>query len=740
MSESTSAPREPAERPRPPPNRRRDKPQRSCTMCRRRKLRCDRVLPACGACSSRGLSLSCTYVTTSEPHSTSNIPGSHSARPPINERINQLESLVHSLMTSLDVAQQVNVSPPLQNSVLDPDDPDYLPDNFGHLNLDSDGPQYVGGDHWTSILDGIAELKDHLNYASSSSTQGRHQADEVESDGPELLYGLNNYANKETILAAIPPKAVADDCVANYIHVADVASNIMHFPTFLKEYERFWEDPEAVPIMWIGLLFAVIAYSMQFRQRDAPFLPSYTDHYALLDMYREKTVQCLVLGKYTNPTPFTIETLLLYFSLERLRSTDMKPGNWVLAGVIVRIAMQMGYHRDPSLTSQITPFQAEMRRRQWAIIRHMDMTSSAEVGLPKMINEAICDTAEPRNLVDSDFDEDAVELPQPRPNTELTPVLFLVARNKMFSVFGAITDLTASARRYTYKDVMQLDRTLREARLSLPSGLQLRPILNSLDEPSITVLRRISLDITFNKALCILHRKYMVAARSNEAYSYSRKSCIQGAFRILQLQVTLNQESKPEGKLHRHRRKLAALFGYDFLQAITILCFELYWRQEEAQRTPSDAEEREKIIHVLQQSYQIWMESTKTSREAQKAVEVIDIILAKADKTHQAVGGAINGVHDKPATSDDTQPDAACQNTQNSALDPAGFTPDYDFLNHRDYSFMSVPGADNSFEFATDIDLDNWGSQPGEQFFSDLFGLQLPFDDPSGSMDLTEDG
>jgi hypothetical protein len=32
-----------------------------------------------------------------------------------------------------------------------------------------------------------------------------------------------------------------------------------------------------------------------------------------IDNYREKTVQCLVLGNYTEPGAYTVETLLLYY-------------------------------------------------------------------------------------------------------------------------------------------------------------------------------------------------------------------------------------------------------------------------------------------------------------------------------------------------------------------------------------------------------------------------------------------
>lgn len=78
--------------------------------------------------------------------------------------------------------------------------------------------------------------------------------------------------------------------------------------------------------------------------------------------YREKIVQCLVLGRYTKSVPYTIETLL-YFTVEHFQCEDTQVGNWTLLGMIVCLAMRMGYHRDAAHSPQISPYHGEMRRR-----------------------------------------------------------------------------------------------------------------------------------------------------------------------------------------------------------------------------------------------------------------------------------------------------------------------------------------------------------------------------------------
>lgn len=74
------------------------------------------------------------------------------------------------------------------------------------------------------------------------------------------------------------------------------------------------------PITWVGLLFAILGQSLGFEVMAGrnPFNNTGNEIAArepaeIVDMYRHKTVQCLYLGNYTEPGPYTVETLLLYY-------------------------------------------------------------------------------------------------------------------------------------------------------------------------------------------------------------------------------------------------------------------------------------------------------------------------------------------------------------------------------------------------------------------------------------------
>ena len=519
-----------------------------------------------------------------------------------------------------------------------------LSDTFGRISLENHETSYVGSAHWTAILDSISELKNHFedenkdDYDLPDPHTDTGQLPFIER--PILLFGSNKDATKREILSSIPPRPVVDRLISGYFSAMDVAP-IIHGPSFLREYEKFWENPTDTPVMWIGMLFAMMCLATQSQSLLAndprgvdqhPLPPQYVQH--LVRLYQEKTVQCLVLGKYTKSVPYTIQTLLLYFTTEHFQCEDTEIGTWILLGIVVRIAMRMGCHRDACHSPQISPFHGEMRRRAWALLAQLDLLASTQIGLPRMIKESQTDAAEPRNLIDDDFDEDMDELPASRPDTDLTPMLYVIVKNRIKSVFGMISDLTTSKGVISYAEIMRLDKVLHDAHDAIPPGLQMRPIARSLLDNPTTVMRRIYLALIINKAQCILHRKYLVAAHSDSQYSYSRQSCIDAALQTLQLQCTLSQETRPGGRLYHEKWKVSSLVNHDFLLATTILCLDLdrdIAMQASIQlRDPTrENDRRDAIIQALHGSYKIWLQSSRSSREARKAAEALKIILGK---------------------------------------------------------------------------------------------------------------
>jgi Fungal specific transcription factor domain len=353
----------------------------------------------------------------------------------------------------------------------------------------------------------------------------------------------------------------------------------------------------------------------------------------MMQRYRGKACQCLVLGNYTKPSDYVLEALMHYYAIEQYRSEEDHYSISILVGIMVRTAMRMGYHRDPSHYPDVSVLDGEMRRRLWSTIVIADVTTASQVGLPKLINDSQTDTKPPRNLLDEDFDENTVELPPPRPDSENTLMSYAIIKYKLTVVSGMIAEQTTSTQTVSYTDdVMRLDKLLHETYNSTPPTLRMRPTVSSVTDSSALILRRFTLEILFQKSRCVLHRRFLVLARSDQRYLFSRQSCVDAAMKLLHHQSVVHSECQPGGLLQRESWKLAPLMVQEFLLAAMIICLEFDHLKAPAQGSSTLSEEEQGEVEMLQallRSYSIWQESAVSSTEALKASTVLKMILEK---------------------------------------------------------------------------------------------------------------
>ncbi|OKL55494.1 putative Transcription factor [Talaromyces atroroseus] len=435
----------------------------------------------------------------------------------------------------------------------------------------------------------------------------------VEHDERDLLFGGHNGVKSQEIMAAVPPKSVVDRMVAGYFLDRPIVPVVLHGPTFLIEYERFWENPLGTSLIW---------------------------HHS-------------------------IETLLLYLNIELLRREDAQTEPWMMFGVTVRLAYRMGYHRDATHFPQISPFQGEMRRRIWALIVQLDIFTSAQVGLPRMTRDDQADAAEPRNLLDEDLHQDMQELPPSRPSAVQTEIQYTLLQTKLVLVCGRVFDWVGalSSKRtnlsFAEADVARLDKQLDDAYAALPEPLRMRPMSKSLVDNAETILRRISLCLRFQGAKCLLHYHFSSLLPSllqgqhlNGHDTGSHETTIRAALQILQCQRILYEETQVSGRLYKDRWRVSSLLKDPCLMATAVLCSELDGPHGRPQSSREDGERiidtsdniimtnpalptqsrqsvRAEIIQTLHDCCLVWTHLSGTSFEASKAAEAVRTVLNK---------------------------------------------------------------------------------------------------------------
>ena len=428
--------------------------------------------------------------------------------------------------------------------------------------------------------------------------------------------------------------------MTRYFNSYDTAVHIIHSPTFHKELQAHWQDPSKTDVVWLGLLYSILCLAMQSYHRIGDEPPEWKGQtLAMSTEYRLRTVQCLVNSDYTKCSGNTIETLILYVHGEYNASHDAEVGVWVIVGIVVRLALRMGYHRDPSHYPSITPFQAEMRRRIWAFVRQCDTMFSFQLALPSMIRSSDCDTKAPRNIFEDEFGPDSKVLPAERPNTEPTPVSYSIVKGQFTAEFGSILEEINSVNKHvSYDEVLKRDQHLREMKDNMFPHLKVRPLEECLHDPATLLMQRYGLDILWQKCMCVLHRKYIARARLNTRYSHSRRACVDASMEILRHQSKLHQESQPGGRMRSMKWFIPSLTKHDYLLGAMIVCLDLYYdslSEASAEKAPEydkyfwTPEQRVDMIQALETSEQIWKESANTSMEAFKASKMLGIMLEK---------------------------------------------------------------------------------------------------------------
>ncbi|KAF7945320.1 hypothetical protein EAE96_010095 [Botrytis aclada] len=351
--------------------------------------------------------------------------------------------------------------------------------------------------------------------------------------------------------------------------------------------------------------------------------------------YRRNCIQCIRLSDYTNPGKYTIEAMLAHLEGEFVLGDADQVNCYVLLGVAVRLALRMGLHRDPRVGGQITPFQGEMRRRLWAILRQIDLLSSFHIGLPSMVESIDSDVQLPRNLNDSDFDEDCTELPPPRPDSEITTASHVRFKNKICQVFGKIAAYANSLSPPSYDEIMELDAQLDAVQATVPPSFRFQPIDSCVADSAQLIIQRLNVAHLLCKSRCVLHRKYLVGNQDHPEREYSVKVGIDAAMQLLDFQKQTYEATQPGGVLARDRCFPSSLTMHDFLLAAMIVYMRTMKILEEEikgrhQNTSCQTRKLE-MISALKTSSDVWHITQLKYPEVKRAADVLAVMMRKLD-------------------------------------------------------------------------------------------------------------
>ncbi|KAF7623754.1 hypothetical protein F9C07_5260 [Aspergillus flavus] len=553
------------------PERRRRRPAVSCSLCRRRKIRCDRKSP-CNNCV-RSKNEACIYETHPSDHPRSRVNhgqtislesregpsptapsassyvsrpstetnhayesivgGSTDATTPRSQAsvadVEALKSRIKNLEEQLSKANQGPVqssnstyAPPLRvmNSPLCEVDSHLFGETQVITRSVVHKSRMFGQSHWINGVIGLCRdvfemLEPHVRDETSDILSGMQRCKAL----ARVIKSRRTPLWPSHLASALPSKDVADELVDCYLRTSETVYRVLHIPSFQKDYEALWMSdtaPDMAFMVQVKLVLAIGAtvYDENFSLRAS----------AIQWVYEAQTWFSEPVCKSRRSLQFLQINILLLIARELVNVGG--DTIWTAAGALLRTAVYWGLHRDPAYLSNRTIFVGEMRRRLWNTILEMALHSSMACGAPVGISLDDFDTAPPDNYDDDQLVADA---PVPKPEDTQTQVSVAIALRKTLPIRLAIVKfLNELGSKSTYEETLRLDAEFRVGYRDLCRALQRYKAGTGLKSHFTTHM----VDCLMLRYLVTLHIPFYAMAPHETAYAYSRKAVVETSLRI----------------------------------------------------------------------------------------------------------------------------------------------------------------------------------------------------------------
>ncbi|EXJ91218.1 hypothetical protein A1O1_04328 [Capronia coronata CBS 617.96] len=537
----------------------------SCVACRRRKVKCDRTFPTCVRCQKG--SINCDYVTyTSQQNTAFPTPSEESpqlertgsvdswaeeanewhersrqhenprpqedksvppapapvSRPPtrtlqeLQERISSIETYV-KVAGSRPVSSETHLRTRRVGAHEDSPDKD-APQNHDRALLRGKGfkTQYFGPSHAASLLLQFEELsfftKDILQrlptFKKTREIFKRHRRETRQA------FVL---PDSETLVSLIPDRPSTDARVQEYFETMETTYRVLHAPTFFQKYKGFWASSSDTSSDFLVQLLLVCA-CVNCIVPDGPtgFFGTNSVRRGTAIKWIEVCETWLDLQSQKHMTLEIYQVQVLLVIAKKFNCVKVKR-EWTVAGHLLRLAMSNGLHREPSyLSTSISVFDQEMRRRLWFTILELEVQASLDRGMGASLGPFDWDCLAPLNIHDEDFDQNTEKMPDPRPVTTFTRTSFLCLAQQHLPLRLEILSKINSIRAPLDTDsVIELDQRLRQILDALPRWT----------DPAAKAMSCDLSELLLYELLLLIHQPFAAQAKGQTRHFYSRVAC-----------------------------------------------------------------------------------------------------------------------------------------------------------------------------------------------------------------------
>ncbi|KAI1209549.1 uncharacterized protein F4807DRAFT_96887 [Annulohypoxylon truncatum] len=413
-----------------------------------------------------------------------------------------------------------------------------------------------------------------------------------------------------------PSREIADRMVAIYFKSFESTYRILHEPTFMSEYQRYWDQPESVTTdlrLKVLLVIGIGSSLSEHIESDAGFRNT-INHY----VYAAQTWLAGPLEK----DRLDVTGVQIYCLTILARQIFSIGGDlvWVSVGSLIHIAMQIGLHRDPKHFPTMPLLQAEIRRRLWATIVEMLVQSSLDTAMPTRISFDDFDTEAPSNVNDDEMDGSTTTLQPHSRSTFTTNSIQLILLDLLPTRLRILHLLNDLHTELSYLDALALSSEITD------QYRKCNAFMRENEQSGATPFHRNLLDYLIRRFLIPLHCPFAGEARVNPLFYYSLKVSLDSALSII--------SPEPDEGFSRLMAIGGGMFREGIRFCLTVITRELI-AQVEAQRVDGTLYRNPQYIQLLKQAVknmvELAIERVRRGETNVKGPMFLSMIMAQAE-------------------------------------------------------------------------------------------------------------
>lgn len=274
----------------------------------------------------------------------------------------------------------------------------------------------------------------------------------------------------ESLVGLVPDRSYSDRLIYHYLDTVETTYRIVHVPSFLKDYEAYWQSPRDARPEFIVQLLITMSITCCIAPGGEPGFVGRSS------AKRELATHWINVCSYWLDCQSRKHVSLINYQLQlqiwiaKVMNCIKVKRYWTDSGALIRRFMAAGLHREPSLLcAKVNTFDCEMRRRLWYTTLELDLQTTIDRGMTPTLSSMDWDTEPPSNIDDESFDENSDKLPDSKPRGTFTRSSYLAwAAESLPLRIEMIYKVNSIRNALTYDTIINYDHKIRHVQDGIP--------------------------------------------------------------------------------------------------------------------------------------------------------------------------------------------------------------------------------------------------------------------------------